>query len=259
MLLDGTDPVPLPTYGRPGDDWPSRWPSPSRWRCSARRGVVRRRAHRPGIRRLADNFCRVGARPRRRPARRHRGELAARRQPADGRRSRGRNFAHQRRAGRTAHRRGGPTGDGPTSDGPASGAAAAGREPALAHEAEWVPNPDGGATPALYSAYFRPNADYPSQIVGVAWINQALTSTHLFAGTAEPVPGTTPAAAQVPHDLRGRLVAVFNSGWKTPTAAAASIRAGSPWCRCRTAPPRWSSTRRGASRSAGGAATPGWA
>ncbi len=87
-------------------------------------------------------------------------------------------------------------------------------QPALAHEAEWVPNPDGGATPALYSAYFRPNADYPSQIVGVAWMNQALTSTHLFAGTAEPVPGTTPAAAQVPHDLRSRLVAVFNSGWK---------------------------------------------
>ena len=77
-----------------------------------------------------------------------------------------------------------------------------------------MPNPDGGAAPALYSAYFRPNADYPSQIVGVAWMNQALTSTHLFAGTAEPVPGTTPAAAQVPHDLRSRLVAVFNSGWK---------------------------------------------
>ena len=77
-----------------------------------------------------------------------------------------------------------------------------------------MPNPDGGATPALYSAYFRPNADYPSQIVGVAWMNQALTSTHLFAGTAEPVPGMTPAAAQVPRDLRSRLVAVFNSGWK---------------------------------------------
>ena len=26
--------------------------------------------------------------------------------------------------------------------------------------------------------------------------------------------GTTPAAAQVPYDLRSRLVAVFNSGWK---------------------------------------------
>ena len=89
----------------------------------------------------------------------------------------------------------------------------AGRPP-LAHEAEWIPNPDGGPTPALYSAYFRPDPTYPSQIVGVAWMNQNLTATHLFAGTAEPVPGTTPAAAQVPRGLRSRLVAVFNSGWK---------------------------------------------
>ena len=91
-------------------------------------GVVRHRAHRPGIRRLADDLRRVGARPRRRPARRHRGELVVRPQPADGRCSRGGNAAHRRRAGRTAgSRRGGPTGDGPTSDGTASGAAAAGR------------------------------------------------------------------------------------------------------------------------------------
>jgi hypothetical protein len=89
----------------------------------------------------------------------------------------------------------------------------AGRTP-LPHEAEWVPNRDGGATPAHFSAYFRPDATVPSQIVGVAWMNQDLAGTHLFAGTEEPVAGTTPAAAQVPHDLRNRLVAVFNSGWK---------------------------------------------
>src|SRR5689334_14669453 len=88
----------------------------------------------------------------------------------------------------------------------------AGRPP-LAHEAEWIPNPDGGPTPALYSAYFRPDPTYPSQIVGVAWMNQNLTATHLFAGTAEPVAGTTPSAAQVPPELRRRLVGVFNSGW----------------------------------------------
>ena len=136
-------------------------------------------------------------------------------QPADGRCSRGGNAAHGRRAGRTA---GSSAAARPATARPATAQPPAlpllAGQPALAHEAEWVPNPDGGATPALYSAYFRPNADYPSQIVGVAWMNQALTSTHLFAGTAEPVPGTTPAAAQVPHDLRSRLVAVFNSGWK---------------------------------------------
>ena len=87
-------------------------------------------------------------------------------------------------------------------------------KPALAHEAEWVPNPDGGATPALYSAYFRPNADYPSQIVGVAWMNQDLTSTHLFAGTAEPVPGRRRPPPRSRATCATELVAVFNSGWK---------------------------------------------
>jgi hypothetical protein len=101
----------------------------------------------------------------------------------------------------------------------------AGQTP-LAHEAEWVPDPDGAATPALYSAYFRPDAAYPSQIVGVAWMNQDLAGTHLFAGTEEPVAGTTPGAAQVPHDLRNRLVAVFNSGWKMADSRGGFYTAG---------------------------------
>jgi hypothetical protein len=41
----------------------------------------------------------------------------------------------------------------------------------------------------------------------------ALVDAAENAGTAEPVPGTAPADAQVPQDLRSRLVAVFNSGW----------------------------------------------
>jgi hypothetical protein len=89
----------------------------------------------------------------------------------------------------------------------------AGQAP-LAHEGEWTANPDGSPTPALYSAYFRPDAAYPDQIVGVAWMNQDLTRTHLFAGTAEPVPGTSASAAQVPQTMRSTLEAVFNSGWK---------------------------------------------
>ena len=102
----------------------------------------------------------------------------------------------------------------------------AGQTP-LAHEAEWVSNPDGAAaTPALYSAYFRPDAAVPSQIVGVAWMNQDLASTHLFAGTAEPVAGTAPATAQVPQDLRNRLVAVFNSGWKMADSRGGFYTAG---------------------------------
>jgi hypothetical protein len=146
-------------------------------------------------------------------------------------------YAHNRPTGATPAAGTLPTDGGtpapPSSSGAARPAAAqpptlplpAGEQP-LAHEAEWVPNPDGGATPALYSAYFRPNAAYPSQIVGVAWMNQDLASTHLFAGTAEPVPGTAPADAQVPQDLRSRLVAVFNSGWKMQDSRGGFYAAG---------------------------------
>jgi len=85
----------------------------------------------------------------------------------------------------------------------------------LRNEATWVPNARTvGGSAALYTAYFRPDPAYPSQIVGVAWMNQDLVSTHLVAGTAEPVPGNSPDRAQVPVDLRDALVAVFNSGWK---------------------------------------------
>lgn len=85
----------------------------------------------------------------------------------------------------------------------------------LRNEAAWSPNPQRvGGTPPLYTGWFRPDPAYPSQIVGVAWMNQDLVSTRLVAGTAEPVPGNSPDRAQVPVNLRDALVAVFNSGWK---------------------------------------------
>lgn len=128
-----------------------------------------------------------------------------------------------------------PTGAAPPAPPAPSGPAPAAQPPPLplltgqtplAHEAEWLPNQDGGAIPALYSAYFRPDAGAPSQIVGVPWMNQDLAGTHLFAGTAEPVAGTTPSAAQVPQDLRSRLIAVFNSGWKMADSRGGFYSAG---------------------------------
>ena len=38
----------------------------------------------------------------------------------------------------------------------------------------------------MYTGYFRPDPAHPSQIVGVAWMDQALVTTHLIAGTREP-------------------------------------------------------------------------
>ena len=101
--------------------------------------------------------------------------------------------------------------------------------PPLANEAAWVPDAGGAGThPGLYTGFFRPDAAFPAQIVGVAWMDQDVVAAHLFAGTAEPVPGTAPARAQVPNGLRGALVAVFNSGWKMRDSRGGFYTAGRP-------------------------------
>jgi hypothetical protein len=86
--------------------------------------------------------------------------------------------------------------------------------PQLPGEAQWRPGARGAAGPALYTGWFRPDPAYPSRPVGVAWFDRSATAAHLFSGTRQPVAGGSAAAAQVPVDLRGSLVAVFNSGWK---------------------------------------------
>lgn len=89
-----------------------------------------------------------------------------------------------------------------------------GRKP-LPGEGQWVPSPQRvGGVPAIYTAFFRPAQAYPSQVAGIAWMDQTLVSTHLIAGTREPVIGTPPAQAQVPAGMQASLVAAFNSGWK---------------------------------------------
>lgn len=114
----------------------------------------------------------------------------------------------------------------PSSSGGAAPVAPAGAAPppslpllpgssSLPGEAQWVPSAQRvGGAPVLYTGYFRPDPAYPSQIVGVAWMDQALVGTQLIAGTREPVPGGLPDKAQVPPDMRASLVAGFNSGWK---------------------------------------------
>jgi hypothetical protein len=60
-------------------------------------------------------------------------------------------------------------------------------------------------TPAMYTSYFRPDPAHPSQIVGVAWMDQALVVTHLIAGTREPGGTDWLHHAQVPPDMRPTL------------------------------------------------------
>ena len=74
----------------------------------------------------------------------------------------------------------------------------------------------GGSRPPVLITSFRPEPiDYPQVVVGVAWIDHTRTSTWLYPGVSEPdVPMTSRGPEKVPAELRSRLVATFNSGFK---------------------------------------------
>ncbi|MGH7743653.1 MAG: hypothetical protein ACREQ5_02380 [Candidatus Dormibacteria bacterium] len=122
-----------------------------------------------------------------------------------------------------------PTGSAPASSAlprpVAPGSVAVGARPPPLHplagstplpgEAQWVPSPQRLAgVPAMYTGFFRSDPNYPSLVVGVAWMDQTLIDTHLIAGTREPGGVGWPDGAQVPPGLRPALLATFNSGWK---------------------------------------------
>jgi phosphodiester glycosidase len=88
--------------------------------------------------------------------------------------------------------------------------------PALPGEGVWRSTFTGvtGPTPVLVTS-FRSNPSYPQMVAGVAWINQAVTTTRLYPGALEPsvtLPERGPE--EVPISLRPRLVATFNSAFK---------------------------------------------
>ncbi|HWF55810.1 MAG TPA: phosphodiester glycosidase family protein [Solirubrobacteraceae bacterium] len=88
--------------------------------------------------------------------------------------------------------------------------------PALAGEGVWHATEGGfGTDPPVLITSFRPQADYPQIVAGVAWINHARTTTWLYPGIQEPavsLPDRGPE--EVPTAMRSRLVATFNSGFK---------------------------------------------
>jgi hypothetical protein len=93
----------------------------------------------------------------------------------------------------------------------------------LPGEGMWRPVDRQGG---LYTTYFRPDAAHGSVLAGAAWFNQHLVTARQIAGTKEPVadPGTP---GRVPDSLRPRLLATFNSGFKTVDANGGSYLAGS--------------------------------
>ncbi len=88
--------------------------------------------------------------------------------------------------------------------------------PALAGEGVWRAPLAGSRTnpPVLITSY-RPNPNYPQLVAGVAWINRSNTHVQLYPGRQEPgvsLPSRGPM--EVPTELRSKLVATFNSGFK---------------------------------------------
>ena len=87
--------------------------------------------------------------------------------------------------------------------------------PALPGEGVWRATFSGGSSrPPVLVTSFRPEAAYPQNVAGVAWIDHTRTSVWLYPGVQEPnvsLPSRGPE--EIPPHLRSRLVATFNSGF----------------------------------------------
>ncbi len=70
----------------------------------------------------------------------------------------------------------------------------------------------GGAPPVLVTT-FRPDPSYPQMIAAVGWIDSTRAWLQLYPGRYEP-PNAGNVPAEVPPQLRSRLLATFNSGFK---------------------------------------------
>ena len=89
-------------------------------------------------------------------------------------------------------------------------------KPALSGEGVWHATfAGGGSRPPVLITSFRPEPRYPQLVAGVAWIDHTRTSVILYPGLQEPsvvMPSRGPE--EVPPQVRSRLVATFNSGFK---------------------------------------------
>ncbi len=88
--------------------------------------------------------------------------------------------------------------------------------PALPGEGVWHATfAGGGSRPPVLVTSYRPQPDYPQLVAGVAWLDHTRTSTWLYPGRLEPnVRMTDRGPMEIPVDMRSKLVASFNSGFK---------------------------------------------
>lgn len=102
--------------------------------------------------------------------------------------------------------------------------------PALPGEGVWRTtglNVNGG--PAVLVTTFRSDPAYPRMVAGVAWVDQRKARVILVPGRYEP-PGRGPRGPmQVPLDLRSRLLATFNSGFRMEDITGGFYANGHLW------------------------------
>ncbi len=98
--------------------------------------------------------------------------------------------------------------------------------PALPDEGRWRSTGPlvNGAAPVLVTT-FRPDPNYPRLVAGVAWIDTSRASLALYPGRYEP-PSSGGAPAEVPPQLRSRLLATFNSGFKLEDSQSGFVDSG---------------------------------
>ena len=100
--------------------------------------------------------------------------------------------------------------------------------PALAGEGVWrATYAPGGSRPPVLVTQFRPEALYPQNVAGVAWIDHTRTSTWLYPGVQEPavtLPSRGPE--EIPTTKRSTLVATFNSGFKLTDSGGGVVVGG---------------------------------
>jgi hypothetical protein len=103
--------------------------------------------------------------------------------------------------------------------------------PALPGEGVWHSTFAGsGSRPPVLITSFRPDASYPQLVAGVAWIDHTRTSTWLYPGIQEPAASLVARGPEeVPVNMRSRLVATFNSGFKLADSGGGVIVGGHAW------------------------------
>jgi hypothetical protein len=87
--------------------------------------------------------------------------------------------------------------------------------PALSGEGVWTPTETwSGSDSPVQITQFRSDPNYPQMVAGVAWIDPSRTTIQLYPGRLEPSVNLPRGPMEVPVNMRTRLLATFNSGFK---------------------------------------------